>query len=219
MKEENKEIKQHSDEYWVRAFGRYLLIDDILDSNDWNDLENRLRKIRKDNCSVIMKRAFDEFKFYNCVLRIEYLITDLLNNFLIKENKIKDWEQLKNKFLEKVQRNLRITKEKAKEIIKKETGGEIKRLLTPHKMLYCAGFTLGELLGYIDKFTNDFPQKKQLLSKLEEFNKSRRIVVHNLLTSREDVEKRIEIGISLTKEISNLVEGLTSRNEEVEGGR
>ena len=81
-------IKKHSDNNWVKSFRRYVLIDYVLDSNSWIDLENNLKKIYNKDYPAIMKRMFNEFKFYNCVLRIEYAITDLLNSFLIKENKI-----------------------------------------------------------------------------------------------------------------------------------
>jgi len=126
-----KIIKQHSDSNWIKSFGRYVLIDDILDSDSWADLEERLKKISSKDCPAIMKRTFNEFKFYNCILGIEYAVTDLLNSFLIKENKIKDWNVLKNKFLEKTKRNIKNTKEEVEEIIKTQINGKIERLLTP----------------------------------------------------------------------------------------
>ncbi|GAI02541.1 unnamed protein product, partial [marine sediment metagenome] len=55
-----------------------------------------------------------------------------------------------------------------------------------------------------------FPQKKELVAKLIEFNKCRKLVIHNLLTSREDVGGEIEKGILLGKEIINLIEEITS---------
>lgn len=216
-----KIIKKHSDNNWVKSFRRYVLIDYILDSNSWIDLENNLKKIYNKDYPAIMERMFNEFKFYNCVLRIEYAITDSLNSFLIKENKIKDWEVMKNKFLDKIKRNTKsTTKEEAEEIMETQTDGEIKRILTPHMMLYCAGFGVGELVDYINSFTKDFSQKKELVVRLIEFNKCRKLVIHNLLTSREDVGGEIEKGILLGKEIISLIEEISlDKTNEVASNR
>jgi len=205
-----KIIKNHSDNNWVRAFRRYVVIDYVLNSNGWIDLENNLKKTYNRDYPAIMERIFNEFKFYNCVLRIEYAITDPLNRFLIKESKIKDWKVLRNKFLEKIKRNRKSTKKEAREIIKKQTSGRIQGILTPHIMLYYAGFGVGELVNYINSFTKDFSQKKELITKLTKFNKYRKLVIHNLLTSREDIKGKIEKGVTLGKEIINLIEKITA---------
>lgn len=209
-----KIIKKHSDNNWVKSFRRYFLINYILDSDNWADLEGKLKKIYSDDYSAIMERMFNEFKFYNCILSIEYAITDSLNRFLTEKNKIKDWKVLKNKFSEKIKRNTKSTKKEAEKIIETETSGKIKRILTPHMMLYCAGFGVGELVDYVNAFTKNFPQKKELVAKLTEFNKRRKLVIHNLLTSREDVGEEIEKGILLGKEIINLIEKITSNKIE-----
>jgi len=66
------------------------------------------------------------------------------------------------------------------------------------------------LVDYVNSFTKDFLLKKELVDKLTEFNKCRKLVIHNLLTSRENVGAEIEKGISLGKEILNLIEKITS---------
>lgn len=205
-----KIIKKHSDNNWAKGFRRYFLISYVLDSDSWVDLEGKLKKIYNDESPVIMKRMFNEFKLYNCILRIEYAITDSLNSFLIKENIIKNWEALKDKFLDKIQRNTRSTKEEAEEIMEIQTDGKIKRILTPHMMLYCAGFGAGELVNYVNSFTKDFSQKKELIVKLTEFNECRKLVIHNLLTSREDVDEEIEKGILSGREVVDLIEKIIS---------
>lgn len=205
----NKIIKKHSNNNWVKNLSRYFLIDYILDSNSWIDLGSNLKKIHNKDYPATMERIFNEFKFYNCIFKIEHSITGLLNSFLIRENKIKDWKVLKNKFLYKIKRNTKSTREEAEEIMETQINGKIKRILTPDIMLYCAGFGVGELVDYVNSFTKNFHQKKELIAKLIEFNKCRKLVIHNLLTSREDVGGEIEKGILLGKEIISLIEEIS----------
>lgn len=208
-----KIIKKHLDNNFIKSFRRYVLIDCILDSNNWIDLEGKLKEIYPDDYRVVTERIFNELKFYKCVLKIEYAITDSLNNFLIKNNKLK-WGSLKDKFLEKIERNIKCTEEEAKEILKKETGGKNEGILTPHMMLYCAGFSIGELIGYLNSFTENFSQKSELVDKLTEFNKCRNLIIHNLLTSREDADEEIKKGILLGKKITALIDGIVSDKKE-----
>jgi len=204
-----KIIKEHSDREFVKGFRRYFLIDYVLNSGDWADLENELKKIYPDKHKSIMAGMFSEFKLHNYVLKIEYAITDTLNNFLIKNNKIKNWEGLKSKFLRKIERNIKNANKGADKILAKETDGNIKNALTPFGMLYCAGFGIGELIDYLKSFSEDFEQKGELLEKMEQFNVCRTLVVHNLITSREDVAEEIKRGISLGKEIIVLINKIT----------
>jgi len=201
---------QHLDNYFVKRFTRYCRIDDVLDSDDWIDLEERVKKVHKDNYKDIMKQMFSEFKFYNYILKIEYAITDSLNSFLKEKNKIKNWDDLKNRFLEKIQRNKRCTEEEAEKFLEAEVDGKIERILTPHKMLYCAEFGIGELIDYISTFTDRFLHKKSLVSELTKFNKIRILVIHNLLTSRKDLKDRIKEGILSGKEVIKLIDTITS---------
>lgn len=208
----NKIIKPHSDNYFVKRFNRYILIENILNSHDWSNLEDNLKKNYNDSYQDIMKLLFNEFKFYNCVLDIEYAITDSLNNFLIKEKKVKNWGKLENRFLEKTKISRRIDDEEAKKIIEEKTIKKISRILSPDMMLYVAGFGIGELINYISEFTNSFPEKRKLVNKLTEFNESRKILIHNRLTSREDVEEKMKKGISLHTEIIDLINKITNNS-------
>lgn len=200
----SKTIKQHSDSYFVKSFSRYVLMTLIIDSNSWSEMENEFKKHYDDDYKKKTSQLFNEFKLYNIILGVEYHITDLLNNFLVKENKIKDWDKLKNKFVEKIERNMK-TKNEAEKILRNETDGKRERMLTPKMMLDFAGFGLGELVNYVNEFTSSFPEKKRLVNKLTEFNESRKIIVHRLITSRENVEEEIENGILKGKESIDLI--------------
>lgn len=160
-----------------------------------------------------MQRLFDELRFYNSVLSVEYHIADTLNYYLAKNNKINDWDELKERFLEKIKRNWKIKKvSKAEELLDSETNGKRERILTPNMMFYVAGYGLGELVGYIDEFTTSFPNKKELLDKLTKFNTNRKTIIHNLVSSREDAEKKIIEGIALGKEITDLIDKITNKD-------
>jgi len=206
-----KIIKEHSDKYFIDGFRRYFFIDYIIDSSDWADLESKLRKTYPDKYEAIMAGMFDEFKFHNYILKIEYAITDSLNSFLIKNNKIKNWENLKSKFLKKIERNIKDANQGADKILEKEANGDIKNALTPFGMLDLAGFGIGELIDYIKSFSEDFDQKSELLGKMEQFNGCRILIIHNILTSREDVEGEIKKGIFLGKEIILLIDGIAKQ--------
>jgi len=203
-------IKKHSDDYFIKGFERYILIDPILDSDNWMALESKLKKNFEKEYTEITERLFNEFKFYNCVLKIEYAITDTLNDFLIKENKITDLIGLKNKFIKKIERNEKISGGEARKLIEGQIKGETARILTPHIMLYCVGFGVGELIDYIRSSTKNFFQKKKLIASLTKFNECRKLAIHNLATSREDVGLKIIEGIVFGKEIIGLIDGITS---------
>ena len=207
----NKIIKSHSDNNWAKGFSRYVLMSHIIDSNSWLEMEDELKKLDSDNYQKNISRLFNEFKLHNIILGVEYHITDLLNNFLVKEDKIKNWDKLKDRFLEKMERNMNT----AKEILEKETGGKKERMLTPKIMLDFAGFGLGDLINYIDEFTISFSEKKKLIKKIAEFNESRKIIIHRLITSRENVEKRIEDGILKGKEITDLIDEIVNSTRTV----
>lgn len=204
-----KTIKKQSDIKFIKSYIRYNLANKVIDSDNWLDLEKHLKATYENKHPTLIKRLFNEFKFSNYVLIIEYAVTDTLNNFLIEKQKIKDWKKLEKKFIEKIKHNIKITERKAKNIIAKETHREKERMLTPHIMLYCAGFGIGELIDYIGYSSNKFTQKQQLINKLTEFNEYRKLMIHNLVTSRENVDKKIEKGLLVGREIIALIDQIT----------
>lgn len=203
----SKTIKPHSDSNFIKGFSRHILMSHIIDSNNWSDMEIKLRKYYSDDYQKKTSRLFKEFKFYNIILNVEYCIADPLNRFLVKENKIKNWDKLKGRFEKKIKRNMD-TKDRneAKEILENETDGKEEMMLTPAMMFDFAGFGVGELINYINEFTISFSEKKNLISKLTEFNESRKVIIHRLISSRENVEEKIENGILKGKESIDLID-------------
>lgn len=197
-------MKPHSDSNWAKGFSRYVLMTLIVDSSSWSEMEAEFKKHYGDDYKKKTLQLFNEFKLYNVILGAEYHITDLLNNFLVKENKIK-WDELKNGFVEKINRKMKDRNE-AEKILENETDGKKEKMLTPAMMFDFAEFGLGELIDYISKFTSSFPEKKKLVNKLTEFNRSRNIVIHKLISSRENVEEEIENGILKGKESIDLID-------------
>ena len=200
----SKTMKPHSDSNWAKGFSRYVLMTLIVDSSSWSEMEAEFKKHYGDDYKKKTLQLFNEFKLYNVILGAEYHITDLLNNFLVKENKIK-WDELKNGFVEKINRKMKDRNE-AEKILENETDGKKEKMLTPAMMFDFAEFGLGELIDYISKFTSSFPEKKKLVNKLTEFNRSRNIVIHKLISSRENVEEEIENGILKGKESIDLID-------------
>lgn len=208
----NKIIKHHSDSNWIKSFSRYTLMSHIIDSDSWSEMEDELKKHDSKNYQKNLLRLFNEFKFYNIILNVEYYITDFLNDFLIKKEKIKNWDKIEDRFLEKIGRNLKIKNiEEAKKILKDKTNGKKERMLTPAVMFDFAGFGFGELINYINEFTISFIEKKKLINKLTEFNESRKVLVHKLVSSRENAEMEIENGILKGKEITDLIDKIVNQ--------
>ena len=81
-------------------------------------------------------------------------------------------------------------------------------MLTPAIMLYVSGFGLGELVDYISGHTKKFNKKKNLVKKLSDFNDCRKIIIHNLCSSREDINSLINNGIILYGEIEDLIKDI-----------
>jgi len=187
----NKIVKHHSDSNWFKSFSRYTLISHVIDSDSWSEMEDELKKCDSENYQKNLLRLFSEFKFYNIILNVEYHITDFLNDFFIKEKKIKNWDKMEDRFLEKISRNLKIKKIKeVKKILKDKTNGKKERMLTPAVMFDFAGFGLGELINYI---------------------KSRKVLIHKLVSSRENAEMEIENGILKGKEITDLIDKIVNK--------
>ncbi len=83
----NKIMEHHSDSNWIKAFSRYTLISHIIDSDSWSEMEDKLKKRDSKNYQKDLSLLFNEFKFYNIILNVEYYITDFLNDFLIKKER------------------------------------------------------------------------------------------------------------------------------------
>jgi len=203
-------IKPHKDSNFIKGFFRYSMISHILEANDWEDLEKKIEPYKKIK-PEISTELFNDFKLQNCTLAVEYAITDTLNRFLLNNSKIKDQDKIKERMRKKITRNQRVKdKIEASNILTEETDNDIEHILTPHTMLYVAGLGLGELVDFINEFTSSFPKKKELVKKMTAFNRCRVLLIHNRLTSRENVAEEIEKGVEMGKGIMNLIEDITS---------
>ena len=210
---DKKKIKKHSDTNFSKGFRRYCLASHIVETNSWEEFNEFVKKWYEDEYDDIMLPLFKEFKLSNCILMVEYLIVDRLNKYLVENKKIKNWELLKEKFIQKVKINHRIDVNDAKMIITEETENVDKRMLTPHMMLYVAGYGLGELVNYVDEFTKKFPNKKEIVAELTKFNKRRGLIAHNLCSSREDINLLVNDGIIISKKLEELVDNTIEQTE------
>jgi len=192
-------VKQHSDKNFVKAFSRYFLIDYILESKSWNELEKKINLLcEKEVIDKVYKELlFKEFKFYNLTIKIQQILTDSLMTYLVNNKlfKIKE-DKIKKLIIEKIEKHRCLEDDKVKKfLIKEKRSSSIRRLLNPFVIFDLAGFTLGDLYSFIKDYTNNFLKKEELLKNLSEFIEYRNIITHTLLAGRIDFKKEINAGL------------------------
>ncbi|MFA5030836.1 MAG: hypothetical protein WC495_04565 [Patescibacteria group bacterium] len=194
-----KHIKSHSDINFVKGFHRYAALGKINKAESWEELQ---KVISEED----MKIFFNEFKVQNFTLTIEYQIVTLLE-YLYNNNQVKK-ESLTNIFCDSIKRFQKASSnEEAKEILKNETENNSSHMLTPHVVFYVASLSLSSLIGILTGCVKDFDMPDTLLDKLADFKRVRNLIIHNRLTSRENVNDEIKNGTTLALEIINLMEG------------
>ncbi len=199
-------IGNHSDKYFNYGITRYAIAESIIENESWNDLVRDLKE--NYNYDDKEKWLYKEFKFYNCILIIEYRLCTLCN-LLEKLNKIKNKKNFKKYLIRKIKHYRGIKNhEKAKKILYKEVSND--DFFTPHILLYVCGISLGEFIHIIENMINDFLNKNELLKKLREFNNCRTNIVHHLLSSRLDMSQEIENGIKTYHKLNNLINNIQS---------
>ena len=146
-----KKVGEHSESIFVKKFRRYCLIDLILESDSFLDFENKLKNsdLGEEGDSSLI---FQEFKLFNLAIKIEYWLVTLIEKFY--QNGITKKKELYKFIFKKIKRFRYFNDKETKDLILKETGGEERRLYTPHSIFYIAGLGFGGIVHIIKKYTN-----------------------------------------------------------------
>jgi len=211
-----RKVGKHSDLTFIKKFHRYCLINIIMEADSFKDLQEKIKKSRvgKNEDSILL---FQEFKFFNLIIKIEYLLVSLIRG--LYKNKIVKKEDLRKFIFRQVRKFRYLNKEEAKKLVSKETEGKERRIYTPHMLFYIVGLGFGGLVHIIKVFTNSFTGKKDILSKLIEFRDHRNDFIHNLLSSRINSEKNIKRALKLGRELEENLEkiiGEYDKNEKTD---
>ncbi len=196
-------IGDHSDKKFLNRFNRYYIANLVVESKSWNDLTV---KIKAGNYETNYQNLlYQEFRFYNCILIIEYRLCDLLE----KLNSSKNLKKIKGYLIKKLKRYRAMDKKNAEIVLNAQVENNDSNLLTPNILFYICGLWLGDLIYLTREMTDDFTDKENFLEKLQKLNNYRTDIVHNLLSSRIDIEEQINRGIELTIELKELIENFT----------
>jgi hypothetical protein len=198
------QIKSHDDCYSATGFKRYLLVGDVLQSNSWKDLEERL-SVKKNTDSI--QSLFGEFKFLNYVTCIEHILCCFLA-LLNEKGKLVNREGVFKMIIDCVKRYRDLDIENAENLINEEIEDNLNRLINPHVVFYIAGMGLGNLINVLRNHTQAFERKEELVQKLTLFNDCRSNLVHHLLSSRINLNDEINIGLSSAAALKDLLDNL-----------
>lgn len=209
----NKKLKKHKDVYFNSGFGRYFVIDLILDSNSWKELEEELKKYEMDGFNKI---CFLEYKLFNLTLSIEYTLSHLLEQFF-KANKITNKDSLFRYILKETMKYRKLNESRTTKILNKEIGPNKNNLCSPNVLFYVAGIGLGSLVHIFRTYTESFSNKDNIIKKLQGFNKYRNDAIHNLLSSRINSPKQIIRAIKIGNELNNIFSKMTRVRRGSEG--
>jgi hypothetical protein len=200
-------IQKHSDDNYCVGQIKFWIIDTVLKSSSFTDLDVNIKKYKFDNNYEIL--LFKEFKFYNQVKQIEMTLADTFMTYLIKNNLIKtDKQGIKKKFVEQIKRyhNLK-TKEEAEIILNNHISidNDLINLLTPFCIFELSGYGLGFLISFLRDHTCKFLEKDKLVEKLSAFIKYRNFIVHNSFSSRKNFPLELDNGIICGMELIKII--------------
>lgn len=201
----DSQSKEHSDKKFISGFGRYVFAGFVLDSISWKDIFFKIEEYEMEEFEM---QSFLEYKLFNVIYIIHYLLADFLE-LLVEENKI-NISSVKKILLNTIKQSKNFRNknyEEAETFLDKETNGKDKNLLSPYVLFYIAHVGLGEIKNIIQNSVKIRKTNKQkLISMIEEFNYNRNIFIHNLMSTRVDQIETIRNGIQKGSEIIELLE-------------
>ncbi|EKE15041.1 MAG: hypothetical protein ACD_12C00182G0003 [uncultured bacterium] len=191
---------KHSDMRFVKNFRRYTATEFIINCKTFSDIEKEYGK-------KFTTTLLNEYKLLNIILETEYQLLSLidclyLNNFFKNENNYKDFLSNKRK------KNRGVSLKSSKRTIIRYSKGNFRRLFSSFVTFHIAGLGLGDIKRIIDQYCNYFDNKQDILILIKELNESRIYLVHDLLTSRCNVPKKIKLGIETGRNLNQLIESL-----------
>ena len=190
-------IRKHSDKNFIKGFLRYAIIENtILNSDSWGTFLEKLEKKNK----PLTKKLWQEYQLKNYVILIEQQLAELYNS-VAQKGLFKNEHKVKNMLLKKIKRFRKLkNNNQAEKLLLKKVGNNEKRFYTPFVFFNIADFSLGDFVYFLDGHTQ-IKEVQALIEDLRKLNQCRNIVIHQLLSSRINLDKRIKDGLKFAKEI------------------
>lgn len=195
-----KEPGKHTDQNWSKGFNLWFLLDKVSSLSTFEELLNNDQFTTSER-EVLLK-----------LIRIQSYATILEQTLIaVMDGEWDDFSEAKKEVVrQEVKRRTikyrNLTKKKdpdeeAERLIKEQISSSSK-IIIPPILQYVAGYTMGNLLKLAqDHFTID----KQILTKMEEFKEARNYVMHNSTSSREDIDSHFETGLTVAKELEEML--------------
>lgn len=201
-----KNFGSHNDQDWIKGFLRYAVIEKILSSSSFEELNTKLAKSYSLNAANFLGDIlWKEFQFNNAIRGIEYELCSFLSK-LFEKDSVKDPEKAKLFVAEITKRTNKFKDlQIAINLLDSETGNLDQRIYSPHVLLLIAGFSLGNFIAFLREVKLTSKINTHLLDLLTELNYSRNLTIHNLCSSRVDSLANINKGLALAKEIRDLL--------------
>lgn len=172
---------------FARAYHRHDLTNVVINSGSWDEL---FSKLQSDDLTLL----FHEFKLFNLAIQTQHILAEFLG-LLYGKGEMRKEDKVYEMIVCSTKRNRAVERHEAEEMIRSQTGKDRNRVYAPNVLLYIAGLSFGRLIHILRDHTNTFENKEAILCKLTSLNAARNMVVHTLLSSREDAQAGIETGI------------------------
>lgn len=201
------EIPPHSDQRWFEGFEMYFVADQISKTDSWQEVFEEIDKLPRNE--EIKSLLFSRFKALNFMTLLEHSLCSLFS-YCHKAKLFKNPQKARKVVIKQIERFRRLTNKEAEEILEKEIESKEARIWTPHKLLFIAGYSLGNFIDLFSGQTKNFPEKEDILTKLTELNIKRNLIMHNATSSRVDIKSVAEEFLVMAEECIKILDGLIS---------
>lgn len=177
-----KKIKEHSLENFCKGSTLYSLYCKLIKSDNPDDFKN-MNLAERD-------RIWKILKLISLTTILEQILIDKMREeFKTFDSKKQD--NVQNEIIEKIKINhYDLSCVKAEKILNEELGNSsVENIVTAPILQYIAGYALGDLIYFLEK---NFSINKKVISKLREFKNHRNYVMHNSISSRDDIDKHLQ---------------------------
>ncbi|GEM_PF-2756068 len=201
----DKKVPPHDDKLFFQGLALYYTADIISKSDSWENMLEKIDRLPQPN--EIKSLLFGRFQVINFVTPIEYKLCSLCEH-LYKKKLFKKDSKAKSHVIKQIKRFRRLHTNEAVDLLANETKGIQKRIWTPHKLLFVAGYSLGNFIDLIRSHTKNFQGKEKLLLNLSDINEKRNLIVHNFTSSRIEMRTEIKKFVEIANECLELLKNL-----------
>lgn len=206
MIDKKTDIPPHNDKNFSLGFTLYCAADIICKSNSWESMSEKISRFpQSDNVKSLL---FKRFQAVNITILIEHQLCCLLG-YLYRNNLFKSKNNARQQVIEQIKRFRKTDNKVAEQLLNEDIGNEEERIWTPHKLLFVAGYSIGNFISLLDSQTKVFIDKKELLDNLRELNLKRNLIIHNSTSSRIDIESENNLFLILSDKCLKILERYT----------